>query len=133
MPSSAYSNKMAATSFEPYFLYNAIAHAPLVAPTPLMIIHGTKDTALLPEYAELGILEQDGCDVVRAVFSLQCDRARAARCADAVDDHSRHEGHRAAARVCRARHTRTRWLRRRSSRIFSTMRSRTRRSLRRRR
>lgn len=43
---------MTAASLEPYFTYNSVVHAPLVAPTPLMIIHGTTDTALLPEYAQ---------------------------------------------------------------------------------
>lgn len=45
-------NRMTAASLQPFFSYNGIAHAPLVAPTPLMIIHGNKDTALLPEYAQ---------------------------------------------------------------------------------
>jgi fermentation-respiration switch protein FrsA (DUF1100 family) len=36
----------------PYFIYNSVVHAPLVAPTPLMVIHGTVDTALLPEHAQ---------------------------------------------------------------------------------
>ncbi|MGH9133033.1 MAG: alpha/beta hydrolase [Ilumatobacteraceae bacterium] len=43
---------MTAASLEPYFIYNAIAHAPLVAPTPLMIVHGTNDASLLPEFAQ---------------------------------------------------------------------------------
>jgi uncharacterized protein len=43
---------LTAASLEPYFIYNAIAHAPLVAPTPLMILHGTTDAQLLPEYAQ---------------------------------------------------------------------------------
>jgi fermentation-respiration switch protein FrsA (DUF1100 family) len=47
-----WSDKITAASLQPYFIYNAVAHAPLVAPTPLLIIHGTKDTALLPEYAQ---------------------------------------------------------------------------------
>ena len=47
-----WSREIAAASFEPYFSYNAVAHAPLVAPTPLQIIHGSKDLFLLPEYAE---------------------------------------------------------------------------------
>jgi fermentation-respiration switch protein FrsA (DUF1100 family) len=47
-----WSEKMTAASLEPYFLYNAVVHAPLVAPTPILFIHGTKDTALLPEYAQ---------------------------------------------------------------------------------
>jgi fermentation-respiration switch protein FrsA (DUF1100 family) len=47
-----WSPKMTAASLEPYFLYNAVVHAPLVAPTPILFIHGTKDTALLPEYAQ---------------------------------------------------------------------------------
>lgn len=47
-----WSNKMTAASLEPFLIYNAVAHAPLVAPTPLMIVHGTTDFALLPEYAQ---------------------------------------------------------------------------------
>jgi fermentation-respiration switch protein FrsA (DUF1100 family) len=47
-----WSDKMTAASLEPYFLYNSVVHAPLVAPTPIQFIHGTKDTALLPEYAQ---------------------------------------------------------------------------------
>jgi len=46
-----WSDTITADSLLPYFTYNGVAHAPLVAPTPLMIIHGTTDTALLPEYA----------------------------------------------------------------------------------
>lgn len=47
-----WSPAMTAASLQPYFLFNAVAQAPLVAPTPLMIIHGTTDTVLLPEYAQ---------------------------------------------------------------------------------
>jgi uncharacterized protein len=47
-----WSPRMTVASLEPYFVYNAIVHAPLVAPTPLLIVHGTTDTALLPEYAQ---------------------------------------------------------------------------------
>jgi fermentation-respiration switch protein FrsA (DUF1100 family) len=47
-----WSDRITAASLQPYFIFNAIIHAPLVAPTPLLIIHGTKDTALLPEYAQ---------------------------------------------------------------------------------
>jgi len=47
-----WSPKMTAASFGPYFIYNAVAHAPLVAPTPLLIVHGTRDLFLLPEYAQ---------------------------------------------------------------------------------
>jgi len=47
-----WSEKMTVSSLEPYFLYNSIVHAPLVAPTPILFIHGTKDTALLPEFAQ---------------------------------------------------------------------------------
>jgi len=47
-----WSEKMTVASLEPYFLYNSIVHAPLVAPTPILFIHGTKDTALLPEFAQ---------------------------------------------------------------------------------
>jgi fermentation-respiration switch protein FrsA (DUF1100 family) len=44
--------KMTAASLGPYFIYNAVAHAPLVAPAPLLIVHGTRDLFLLPEYAQ---------------------------------------------------------------------------------
>ena len=44
--------EFAVQSLEPYLSYNAIAQAPLVAPTPLMFIHGTLDVFLLPEYAQ---------------------------------------------------------------------------------
>jgi uncharacterized protein len=47
-----WSRTMTAASLEPYFIYNAVVHAPLVAPTPLLVVHGTKDLALLPEYAQ---------------------------------------------------------------------------------
>jgi fermentation-respiration switch protein FrsA (DUF1100 family) len=47
-----WSNRITAASLQPYFIYNSIVHAPLVAPTPLLIVHGTKDLALLPEYAQ---------------------------------------------------------------------------------
>jgi fermentation-respiration switch protein FrsA (DUF1100 family) len=43
---------LTADSLPTYFAYNAIAAAPLVAPVPLMVIHGTTDTALLPEFAQ---------------------------------------------------------------------------------
>jgi fermentation-respiration switch protein FrsA (DUF1100 family) len=44
--------QLTADSLPAYFTYNAVAAAPLVAPTPLLIIHGTKDEALLPEFAQ---------------------------------------------------------------------------------
>ncbi|KAA2265353.1 alpha/beta hydrolase [Solihabitans fulvus] len=47
-----WSRTLTADSLQSYFLYNSIAHAPLVAPTPLLVVHGTTDTALLPEYAQ---------------------------------------------------------------------------------
>jgi fermentation-respiration switch protein FrsA (DUF1100 family) len=44
--------KTTAASLEPYLTFNAISQAPLVAPTPLLIVHGTGDTVLLPEMAQ---------------------------------------------------------------------------------
>jgi uncharacterized protein len=41
-----------AASLEPFLTFNAISQAPLVDPTPLLIVHGTTDTALLPEKAQ---------------------------------------------------------------------------------
>jgi fermentation-respiration switch protein FrsA (DUF1100 family) len=47
-----WSDRMTAAGLESYLLYDAIGHAPLVAPTPLLIVHGTTDFFLLPEYAQ---------------------------------------------------------------------------------
>ncbi len=44
--------ELTADSLPAYFAYNAVAAAPLVAPIPLLIVHGTTDTALLPEFAQ---------------------------------------------------------------------------------
>ena len=44
--------KTTAGSLEPYLTFNAISQAPLVAPTPLLIVHGTTDAALPPELAQ---------------------------------------------------------------------------------
>jgi uncharacterized protein len=41
-----------AASLEPFLTFNAVSQAPLVDPTPLLIVHGTTDTALLPEKAQ---------------------------------------------------------------------------------
>jgi uncharacterized protein len=41
-----------AASLEPYLTFNAISQVPLVAPTPLLIVHGTTDVALPPELAQ---------------------------------------------------------------------------------
>ena len=47
-----WSRETTAASLEPYLTFNAISQAPLVAPTPLLIVHGTTDAALLPELAQ---------------------------------------------------------------------------------
>lgn len=44
--------ELTADSLPTYFAFNAVAAAPLVAPTPLLIVHGTVDDALLPAYAQ---------------------------------------------------------------------------------
>jgi uncharacterized protein len=44
--------KTTAASLEPYLTFNALSQAPLVAPTPLLIVHGTTDAVLLPELAQ---------------------------------------------------------------------------------
>lgn len=46
-----WSPTMTAASLEPFFAYNAVGHAALVAPTPLLVVHGTRDLVLLPECA----------------------------------------------------------------------------------
>jgi uncharacterized protein len=43
---------LTAASIPAYFSYNSVPHAPLVAPTPLLVVHGTTDGALLPEHAQ---------------------------------------------------------------------------------
>ena len=48
----SWSPTMTAASLEPFLSYSAIPHAPLVAPTPLLIVHGTTDFVLVPEYAQ---------------------------------------------------------------------------------
>jgi uncharacterized protein len=48
----AWSRQLTADSLPTYFTYNAVTAAPLVAPIPLLVIHGTKDEQLLPEYAQ---------------------------------------------------------------------------------
>jgi fermentation-respiration switch protein FrsA (DUF1100 family) len=45
-------NRVAVKSLQAYFAYNAVADAPLVAPTPLLILHGTVDLFLWPEFAQ---------------------------------------------------------------------------------
>jgi uncharacterized protein len=47
-----WSSRTTAASLEPYLTFNAISQAPLVAPTPLLIVHGTGDTVLLPVKAQ---------------------------------------------------------------------------------
>jgi fermentation-respiration switch protein FrsA (DUF1100 family) len=45
-------NRVAVKSLPAYFAYNAVADAPLIAPTPLLILHGTVDVFLWPEFAQ---------------------------------------------------------------------------------
>jgi uncharacterized protein len=47
-----WSYQMTVASLEPYFSYNALAHVSLIAPAPLLLVHGTRDLFLLPEYAQ---------------------------------------------------------------------------------
>jgi fermentation-respiration switch protein FrsA (DUF1100 family) len=47
-----WSNTMTVGSLETFLTYNAVTHASLVDPTPLHIIHGTRDEFLLPEFAQ---------------------------------------------------------------------------------
>jgi fermentation-respiration switch protein FrsA (DUF1100 family) len=47
-----WSRTMTADSLPSYLAYNAIPHARLLAPTPLMVIHGTRDGQLWPEFAQ---------------------------------------------------------------------------------
>jgi uncharacterized protein len=47
-----WSRETTGASLEPYLTFNAISQAPLVTPTPLLIVHGTTDGVLLPELAQ---------------------------------------------------------------------------------
>jgi uncharacterized protein len=48
----SWENRVAVRSLPAYFAYNAVADAPLVAPTPLLVVHGTMDLFLWPEFAQ---------------------------------------------------------------------------------
>jgi uncharacterized protein len=47
-----WSDRMTVTGLEAYLAYNGLSAAKLLAPTPLLIVHGTRDFALLPEFAQ---------------------------------------------------------------------------------
>jgi fermentation-respiration switch protein FrsA (DUF1100 family) len=47
-----WANRVAARSLLSYFTYSAVGHAALVAPTPMLIVHGTTDLFLWPEHAQ---------------------------------------------------------------------------------
>ncbi|SDQ82266.1 alpha/beta hydrolase [Thermostaphylospora chromogena] len=47
-----WSRTMTVASLVPYLAYSAIGDARILAPTPLLVVHGTRDAALLPEYAQ---------------------------------------------------------------------------------
>jgi fermentation-respiration switch protein FrsA (DUF1100 family) len=47
-----WSRRMTADSLPSYLAYNAITDARLLAPTPLLVIHGTRDGQLWPEFAQ---------------------------------------------------------------------------------
>jgi hypothetical protein len=48
----SWENRVAVKSLQPYFIYNGIPHAALLASTPMLVVHGTNDAFLLPEYAQ---------------------------------------------------------------------------------
>ena len=56
----SWENRVAAKSLQAYFAYNAIPAAQLVAPTPLLIVHGTTDAFLWPEFASRVYEAADG-------------------------------------------------------------------------
>ena len=43
---------MTAASLEPFFIYNGLAHVPLIGHTPLLVVHGTQDMFTLPAFAQ---------------------------------------------------------------------------------
>jgi len=42
-----------AAGLVPYYAYSTVPHAPLVAPRPLQIVHGTKDLFCFPDWAQV--------------------------------------------------------------------------------
>lgn len=47
-----WSSRMTAASLPAWFSYSALPHAPLLGSTPLLVVHGTRDIELPPEYME---------------------------------------------------------------------------------
>lgn len=47
-----WSDKMTAAGLEAFYGYNGLSHARMLGMTPLLIVHGTTDFFLLPEYAQ---------------------------------------------------------------------------------
>lgn len=51
-PDSSWVNELTRESVQNTAEYDAIAYAPLVAPTPLLVVHGTVDPVVPPRYAQ---------------------------------------------------------------------------------
>jgi fermentation-respiration switch protein FrsA (DUF1100 family) len=51
-PDAAWVNELTHESMQNMAEYDAIAYAPLVTPTPLLVVHGTVDPVVPPRYAE---------------------------------------------------------------------------------
>jgi fermentation-respiration switch protein FrsA (DUF1100 family) len=51
-PDSAWVNELTHESRQNMAEYDAVAYAPLVSPTPLLVVHGTVDPVVPPRYAE---------------------------------------------------------------------------------
>ena len=49
---ATWSWRSTAASLEPYLTFNALGQAPLVSPTPLLIVHGTTTARCCPKYAQ---------------------------------------------------------------------------------
>jgi fermentation-respiration switch protein FrsA (DUF1100 family) len=41
-----------AAGLEPYYAYSTLPHVPLVAPAPLLVVHGTQDLFCFPDFAQ---------------------------------------------------------------------------------
>ncbi len=48
----SWANQVVAKSLLAYFTYNGVSHAALLEPTPLLVVHGTTDNFLLPQFAQ---------------------------------------------------------------------------------
>jgi fermentation-respiration switch protein FrsA (DUF1100 family) len=49
---SNWNSQTTARGLEPYYAYSTLPHVPLVAPAPLLVVHGTRDLFCFPDFAQ---------------------------------------------------------------------------------